>query len=118
VISERYSNIKIPLNIQYEFGSGKIKPILSAGYSACYYATLSYEGLQGNQEEYGRVKKYNHGFTAGIGMNYQLNGQNYVFIKANYEYRIPSANMHHIYDYVRNKSVSVNFGYAFSMAKK
>jgi len=117
-ISEQYSSLKIPLNIQYEFGSGKIKPILSIGYSACYYAALKYEGWLGNKEEYGRVKKYNHGFTAGIGLNYLLADKNYLFVKANYEYRIPSANMHHIYDYMRNQSFILNIGYAFSLVKK
>jgi len=118
-LSEKYSIIRLPLNVQYEFGSKKVQPFVSLGYSGCLYVGADYAAYghlnERNYVELGRIKKFQHGFTGGAGIKFNLKYSRYLFLKAHYEYRIPSVNQDQVYDWIRHKTMIVNFGYAFSL---
>lgn len=118
-LNEKYTIIRLPLNIQYEFGSKKIQPVIFAGYSACLYLGAEYAAYyhSGNVDapQNSDLRKFQHGFNGGLGIKYNLKNSNYFFIKGNFEYRIPSADLNYVFDYVRHTSIIVNFGYAFEI---
>lgn len=118
-LTEKYSIVRLPLNVQYEFSSGKIQPFLSFGYTACFYIGADYAAYGTARgrlfPERSSLRRWQHGFTGGTGLNLKLKNEKYIFIKASYEYRIPSVNLKHVFDYVRHNTYMLNFGYAFGI---
>lgn len=118
-INITYGILRIPLDVQYVFGQGKFRPLIFLGYNGCLLMSSSYTVFghlnEHNYDEYTPLRKFHHGFEGGAGFNYHPNSKNYWFLKARYEYRIPSANGHYVLDYMRNATWMINFGYAFSL---
>jgi hypothetical protein len=117
-LTTSYSILRIPLNIEYIFGKGKIQPLVFAGYNACLLLSSSHSAFGHlhniNYIEPTAFRRYHHGITSGAGIIFNLN-KNYLFLRGQYEYRVPSVNGHYVFDYVINNSWIFTFGYAFSL---
>jgi hypothetical protein len=117
-LTTSYSILRIPLNIEYIFGKGKIQPLVFAGYNACILLSTSHSAFghlhNRNFIEPSAFRRYHHGITSGAGVKINLN-KNYLFLRGQYEFRVPSVNGHYVFDYVINQSWIFTFGYAFSL---
>ena len=114
-----YYALRIPLNIEYVFTTGKIQPFISMGYTGIVLINTDYAAYghlnDRNYPEFTHFRKYHHGYTGGVGIKYNLKNTNYLYLKSEFEYSIPSANGNYVFDYLRNKAWLIHIGYAFGI---
>jgi hypothetical protein len=118
-IYTKYSILRIPLTIDYTFPKAKLQPFLSVSYvnvillNSKFAAYKVYNNTLWPENAY--LRKYQYGFSLGLGLKFNLKNDTYIFIKNEFEYRIPSANLHYVLDNIRCKAWLINLGYGFSI---
>ncbi len=128
-IKTDYSIVRIPMVIEYSFPGKKIQPYISLGYDNAFILNSGYsariiysypyypEPVIG-PETANVMRKYNSGFSGGIGMKCNLNRGSYLYLRAEYEYRTPVVKISgSILDYYRVNSIKVDVGYGFALKK-
>jgi hypothetical protein len=78
-----YEVASIPLTLQYNLTTGRVRPYFYAGLSATYYKELE-KGRQLN--EHGYQGDYGIGFVAGLGVEVRV--LNRLYVKADYRYEM------------------------------
>lgn len=118
-IELKYEIIRIPLIIQYNFPLNKIQPYILAGYNNIFIINPKYSVRRISEE--GSLsspyktpfRKYQFGFTTGVGLRFKINEKYNIFIQNDYEYRMPSSNYNYILDFHNVKSIIFNLGFDY-----
>ncbi|MBN1187510.1 MAG: hypothetical protein JXB49_34860 [Bacteroidales bacterium] len=120
-----YSMVRIPFIAEYIFPFKKLQPSVYFGYNNIFIINPEYEvmmyddytvpsnGTYFNQPK--KFRKYQYGFTGGIGLKYHLTDHSFIHINSSYEFRVPSTNANFFFDYHRVSSVYINLGLAFNI---
>ncbi|MFB6342895.1 outer membrane beta-barrel protein [Saccharicrinis sp. FJH62] len=128
-VKTKYSYINLPFLIDYQFPLKKIiQPfvflginnvfIIKSSYSVSYTSIthdMYYHPIYTEYYATPEFKKYHIGFLGGIGLRFFTGNSNYLFIKGQYEYRVPSSKRGYFLDYQRVNSLQVLFGYGFKI---
>ena len=120
-----YTIIRVPIMLEYSFPAKTIQPFLSVGYNNVFLLNPDYEVRSvyyspGGEEthavpRYTDLRRYQYGLLAGLGARYLMNDKANVYVKLDFEYRFPSANLNHVLDYINVRSILVSLGYSFSL---
>ncbi|MBN2613484.1 MAG: hypothetical protein JXB00_18155 [Bacteroidales bacterium] len=123
-IYTRYSILRVPFIIEYAIPTGDLEPLISFGYHNIFILNPEYDAkaiYEINPSRYyyypmqSDFRKYQFGFSAGLGLKYVFNNSQYIYLKGNYEYRFPSVNLNHIFDYHFVNSFMLNIGYGIKI---
>ena len=113
----KYSYLSIPLTIEYALPARKLQPFFSASFNNIIILNSEYEVYKFDNTipETTHFLTWQFGFNGGMGLCYNLKNSSYFFLKADFEYRMPSANLRNILDYYRVYSIMVGMGYGFRL---
>ncbi|MBN2349147.1 MAG: hypothetical protein JXJ22_09935 [Bacteroidales bacterium] len=114
-ILANYSYISFPFIIEYCFVSSKIQPIISFGLNNVIIFNENHRIKAGRYDIESVFRKYQYGIAFGAGVKYHFSNFNYLFIKNDFEYRLPSANLGHFFDLHHVISSTVNVGYGLKL---
>ena len=120
-IYTRYAILRIPITFQYSLPAKRLQPYFSLSYVNVFLineeSTLLRTGDGIPQEDFlADQPGYEYGFSAGLGLKYNLKKGNYFFLKNEFEYRLSfSANSHDALDYLRYTSWLINVGYGIGI---
>ena len=116
-INTKYSILNIPLTVEYSFPSEKLQPFISMSYNNVLVLNAKYS-VQRIDNYYAidsYFRKYQFGFLLGMGLRYNLENKSYIFLKNEFGYRIPGANLGYVLDKTRVCSDLINIGYGIKI---
>ncbi|MGC1389696.1 MAG: hypothetical protein WA816_01535 [Bacteroidales bacterium] len=116
-INTKYSMLCIPLTIEYSFPSEKLQPFISMSYNNVLILNAKYS-VQRIDNYYAidsYFRKYQFGVLLGLGLRYNLESKSYIFIKNEFGYRIPGANLGYVLDKTRVYSDLIYIGYGIKI---
>lgn len=114
-----YSILRIPLTFEYSLPTKELQPFISVSYNNILILNERHEVTRMDvsfpyvEESYAR--KYQFGVSAGLGLRYNLNNKSYLFLKNEFEYRVPAAKFGWVLDHTLVYSDLVSFGYGFKI---
>jgi hypothetical protein len=114
-----YSIVRIPFTIEYSLSPKKLQPYISASYNNILILNESHEVTRMDvsfpyiEESYAR--KYQFGVALGLGLRYNMNSKSYIFLKNEFEYRVPAAKFGWILDHTMVYSDLISFGCGFKI---
>lgn len=121
-IEAKYSIIRVPIVLEYSFPAKKIQPFLSVGYNNVFILNPEADikvvfdnDLIGETVGELDFQKYQCGLLSGIGVRYIINDKSNIFLKSDFEYRIPSSSFSRTLDYQRVMALIFNIGYSFAI---
>jgi hypothetical protein len=122
-ISTKYTMLRIPLTVEYNFPAKKIQPYVSISYNNIFLLNREYEVLYVYSESPNAtpfpyasdLRAYQFGLTFDLGIRYILTDSFYVYLKNELEFRKSVQNLGHALDYHRVYSEMINFGIGFTV---
>jgi hypothetical protein len=113
----KYSYLSFPLAIEYSLPAKKLQPYFSASFNNIVILNSAYEVYKFDNTipEQTHFLTWQLGFDGGMGLRYNLKNNSYFYMKADFEFRMPSANMRNVLDYYRVYSVMLGAGYGFRL---
>jgi hypothetical protein len=114
-----YILFKIPVAFQYNFRTGRVQPTLSIGYNNLFLADRTgivmrtYQYYHSPQPLDSDFKFYQMGLNAGVGLNYSLDYNKSIFVRTDFEMRMPFK--HSLDKIERQRTIAglLMFGYEF-----
>ena len=114
LINTKYSIIRVPITVDYSFSSGKLQPYISMSFNNIFFLKPDYSVIRlDNGYDYpvdSSFRKYQLGASLGLGLRYTINSNTYIFLKDEFEYRMPVVNTGWILDHQRIYSDLLSFG--------
>jgi hypothetical protein len=118
-IHAKYDILRVPLTIEYTMPFEHLQPFFSLSYNNILLLNAEYEVVRvyGNSRtpEETFFREYQYGASVGLGLRYKVKGDNYIFVKNEFEYRIPGANFGYVLDQSRVYSCMIYFGIGFKL---
>ncbi len=118
-IRTKYSILRVPITVEYTMPLEKLLPFVSISYDNVLLLSTDYEVVSvhgtNRNPEYTYFRKYQYGASFGFGVKYKLNNNNYLFLKNEFEYRIPGAGLGYVLDESKVYSYMINLGYSFKI---
>jgi hypothetical protein len=113
----KYSYLSIPIAVEYFLPAKKLQPFFTASINNIFILNPEFEvyKFDNTVPEKTYFRNYQIGLDGGIGLRYNLKKNSYFYLKADFEYRFPSANLNYALDYYRVYSVMVGVGYGFRL---
>ena len=115
----KYSILRVPLKIEYNLPVEKIQPFFSMGFGTIALLNSEYKvfRINGNTEdpEKSYMRRFQYSLSLGFGLRYKLSNDLYLYLKNEFEYRIPGANFGYILDQTKVYSDMINFGLGFKI---
>ncbi len=118
-IHAKYSVLRLPLTIEYSMPLENVQPFISLSYNNILLLNTDYEVIRvyGNSRTPERTyfRKYQYGATVGFGLRFKIKEDTYYFLKNEFEYRIPGANLGYVLDQSRVYSYMISAGFGFKI---
>jgi len=118
-IHTKYSIFRIPITVEYTLQTEKLQPFFSLSYNNILLSNAQNEILKGREDsqtaEFTYFRKYQFGASLGLGLKYNLSKNTYIYLKSEFEYRIPGANFGYVLDQTNVFSNMINIGYGFKI---
>jgi hypothetical protein len=118
-IHAKYSIVRVPLTLEYNVPIKKLQPFFSLSYNNIFLSKIDYNVIRisyyTRDPEPTNLRKYEYGASFGLGLRYKLNDEFYIYLKNEFEYRIPSANLGYVLDQTKIYSWMINFGCGFKI---
>lgn len=120
-LTVKYTTVRIPITIERRFLTKNIQPFLSLALQNTLLLNPDYkvEYHSTNQDFSSLIdsdfRNYQLGIAVGCGVRFKLPNSNYLYFKANYEYRAPLVTNDHFLDFQHINSILTEIGYGIKL---
>jgi hypothetical protein len=118
-IYSKYSIIRVPVTVDYSLSDNKLQPFISFSFNNIILTKTDYSV---NRVDNGfntsidtNFRKYQAGALLGVGLKYNLNKNTYIYLKNEFEYRMPVSDFGWVLDHQRIYSDLLSFGLGYKI---